>query len=625
MCFAGVLAAGAANGPAAPGVAAYKNLTLAQLMEIEVTSVSRRPEPLAEVASAVQMITGNDLMRAGARRIASALRLIPNLQAAQIDSRQWAITARGFNNTTTNKLLVQLDGRILYSPLFAGVFWDVQDTLLEDVDRIEVISGPGATQWGTNAVNGVINITTKNARDTQGGLLTGGAGTELQSFGAARYGGTITPRAYYRVYGKYTKRDSSITPSGADAGDAWHTTQGGFRADWELRSKDSLTFQGDAYQGRIGQLGTDDIDVNGANLLGRWRRKIGPKSDLALQAYLDYTHRAIPGSITEHLRIYDFDVQHRMPLGDGHDFMWGGTYRVMEDKLRNPPTFGFLPANVTREWSSGFVQDEIALADNRLRVTAGLKLEHNPYTGSELQPSIRAAWKWRERQFVWAAISRASRTPSRIDRETFAPVTPPFVLAGGPTFESEKLQAYELGFRAEVQPGLRLSVATFFHDYDDLRSLEPTAAGPLVIANGLEGKSYGAELSADYPVTNRLRLRAGYTEMRVTSEPKPGSRDQTSARSQALDPKHTVLIHSQFDLRENIAFDVVARYVGRIENQAVPAYFTVDVRLSWKPINELELALIGRNLLDRRHPEFGIPATRREIERRVNGSLTWRF
>ena len=622
-----VLAMGAPGKPGPSGIAAYKSLSLAQLMEIEVTSVSRRPESLAEVASAVQVITGEDMKRAGARRLPSALRLLSNVQVAQIDSRQWAITTRGFNNTTTNKLLVQLDGRILYTPLFAGVFWDVQDTVVDDIDRIEVISGPGATQWGSNAVNGVINITTKSARDTQGGLLTGGVGTELRGFGGARYGGTVAPGVYYRVWGKFRNRDSSALPNGAEAGDAWDTTQGGFRVDWERGSTDQVTLQGDVYEGEMGQLGTGDIDVSGANLLGRWTRRFGPKSELAVQSYLDYTHRAIPGSVTEHLYIYDLDVQHRLPIAGHHDLVWGGNYRLIDDHLRNPVTFAFLPANVKREWFSAFAQDEIELVDERLRLTAGVKLEHNPYTGWEFQPGVRAGWKWRERQFVWAAISRALRTPSRIDRELFAPPHPPFAVAGGPRFESEKLLAYELGYRAEVRPGFAVSLATFYHDYDDLRSLEPPAVpgGPSLIANGLVGKSYGAELNADFHVTRSWRLRAGYTELRVSSEPKPGSRDSTSVRSQSLDPHRTALIHSQFDLRENVGLDVMARYVGRITNQSVPAYLGVDVRVSWRPVEDLELAITGRNLLDESHPEFGTPATRREVERSVNGSFTWRF
>lgn len=618
-------AAGAAD-PAAE-VANYKKLSLAQLMEIEVTSVSRRPEALADTASAVQVVTGEDIRRAGATRLPGALRLLSNLQVAQIDARQWAITARGFNNTTTNKLLVQLDGRTLYTPLYAGVFWDVQDTLLEDVDRIEAISGPGATQWGSNAVNGVINITTKSAKDTQGGLVTGSAGTD-RAMGAVRYGGTLAPGLYYRVYGKYTDRNSTDTAAGQDAQDSWHMSQGGFRADWERDSANHVTFQGDAYQGEADQATLADIELRGANALARWTHTFNPKSSLTVQSYFDYTHRVLPGSITEHLGIFDLDVQHRLPVGLDHDFIWGASYRTMSDRVVNPANLAFYPANVKREWFSGFLQAERLFLEDRVRLTAGVKVEHNPYTGAEVQPSIRAAWKWRERQRFWAAISRAVRSPSRIDRELFAPAAPPFQIAGGPNFDSEKLLAYELGYRLEARSELAFSLATFFHDYDDLRSLEPLGAAGAgsILANGITGKSYGAELTADYRARDWWRLKLGYTEMRVSSAPKPGSRDATSIRSQVLDPHRTALLVSQFDLGSRTALDATARYVARIANQGVPSYVELDLRLSWRPIEALELALTGKNLLDAKHPEFG-PAlpTRREMERSFNGSFSWRF
>lgn len=628
LLAASALAMGAAAGGATSEVASYKKLSLAQLMDVEVTSVSRRPEMLVDTASAVQLVTGEEIHRAGATNLPQALRLLSNLQVAQIDSRQWAITARGFNNSTTNKLLVLLDGRALYTPLYAGVFWDAQDTFLDDIDRIEAISGPGATQWGSNAVNGVINITTKSAQDTQGGLLTGSAGTELRASGGARYGGTLAPGVFYRVYGKYAERDSTVTAAGQDARDAWHVSQGGFRIDWARTTADQLTLQGDAYQGRIAQATADDIQIDGTNLLGRWGRTFSPQSTLTVQTYFDYTHRIIPGSITEHLGIFDLDVQHRLPVGDVFDFMWGGTYRFMNDRVRNPVSLAFYPANVKREWFSGFAHGERTMLDNRLRVTAGVKLEHNPYTGLEFQPNVRAVLKWREHQRFWGAISRAMRTPSRIDRELFAPAAPPYTVAGGPSFESEKLLAYELGYRIEPSPAWALSLATFYHDYNDLRSLEPSATpgGPLLLANGLRGKSYGAEVNLDYRVTERWRLKFGYTALHVSSAQKPGSLDRTSIRSQALDPHGSALVRSQLDLPAHTAIDLTARYVSRIAFHNVPAYTELDLRLSWRPVEALELAVTGRNLLDAQHPEFGadLPA-RREIERSVNASFTWRF
>ncbi len=596
-------------------------------MDVEVTSVSRRTEMLTEAASAIQVATGDDIRRSGAMRLPEALRLVSNLQVAQIDSRQWAVASRGFNNTTTNKLLVQLDGRTLYTPLFAGVFWDVQDTLLVDLDRIEVISGPGATQWGSNAVNGVINITTQSARDTQGGFLKAVAGNEMRS-ASARYGASFGSGAFFRVYGKHTAAEDSITPAGLDGEDAWRMTQGGFRGDWERETADRFTLQGDVYRGRVRQPINADIEMKGGNLLGRWTRTFAPQDSLVVQSYYDYTQRLIPGSFAEDLEIYDLDLQRNFPVGPNHRLVFGGNYRFMRDYAKPGPSFSFLPGRVTREWYSAFVQDEIKLLRDRLRLTAGLKVEHNPYTGTEYQPSARAAWKLDARRLAWAAISRALRSPSRIDREFFSPATAPFgAIAGGPNFKSEELLAYEIGFRAEVRPGFSFSLSTFLHDYDDLRSLEPSkvAGGPSLIANGITGLSYGAELSVDYRTTERWRLRFGYTEQRVSSKAKPGSLDTTSVRSQVLDPKHYASLHSQFDLSARTALDVSVRQVGRIANQAVPAYVEADVRLSWRPADAVELAITGKNLFDRSHPEFRDAATRREIERSFNGSVTWRF
>jgi iron complex outermembrane recepter protein len=636
-CAAAVLAAAALMGslhaapPAASGTGSglspYKQLSLAELMDIEVTSVSRRPEMLSEVASALQVLTSEEIRRAGATGVPSALRLLPNLHVARIDSRQWAIAARGFNNTITNKLLVLLDGRTLYTPLFSGVFWDVQDTLMEDVDRIETVSGPGATQWGSNAVNGVINITTKHARDTQGGLLKGKAGTELRTAGAARYGGTIAPGLFYRVYGKYTEWDNSITTAGESARDAWDMTQGGFRVDWDRSTADHFTLQGDLYKGEFGQATDRDIRVDGTNVIGRWTRILETGAEAAVQYYYDYTHRTIPGSITQNLEIHDLDFQHRTTLATRHHLVWGASYRHIDDRIKNPFVLAFIPADVSREWVSGFLQDEMSVADDRLRLTAGVKVERNPYTGTEYQPSVRAAWKWRERQLLWAAFSRALRTPSRIDRELFLPAAPPHAIAGGPDFTSEKLLAYELGYRAEPGPGLAFSVATFFHDYDDLRSLEPadTPGGPAQLANGITGKSYGVEWSGTYRPAEKWRLRLGYTEQRVTSELKPGSRDTARVGSPILDPDRYAVLTSQYDFSTSVSFDVSTRYVGRIANHKVPSYAEMDVRLSWRARDDLELAVVGRNLLDRSHPEFGAPETRREVERNVHGSFTWRF
>jgi iron complex outermembrane receptor protein len=611
-----------------------KKLSVEQLMDIEVTSVSRRPEKLAEAASAIQVITQEDIRRSGATSLPEALRLASNLEVAQIDSRQWAISARGFNSTTSNKLLVLIDGRTVYTPLYAGVFWDVQDTLLEDVDRIEVISGPGATLWGANAVNGVINITTKSARDTQGALLLAGGGNQLQDFGGLRYGGRVGSDFSYRVYGKYQARDGAKLPDGGDIPGDWHTAQGGFRVDGDISPRDALTIQGDFYDGRSAQPTPGDIAVSGANALARWSRGFSEKSDLKLQVYLDYTHRFMPGSFGEDLTTLDLDFQHRFALGDGNGIVWGLGYRQSSDSIDKSATLAFLPADIARRWYSAFAQDEIALIAERLNLTLGTKIEHNEYTGVEFEPSVRLAWRVSPRNTVWSAVSRAVRTPSRIDRELFAPGNPPYTLiAGSPNFDSEKLVAYEVGYRTQLREKWSLALSTYYNDYQDLRSVEHIAAPapfPVSIGNGLTGESYGAELTLDYHVTDAWRLRAGYSELRIHLSHKPGSTDSNAGSNESHDSDHQLLLRSSLDLPGRWQFDATYRQVSAIANQNVPAYDELDIRLGWQPISSLEISLVGQNLLHDQHPEFGAltaspSSIRREIERSVYGKAVWRF
>ncbi len=618
----------AQDAPPLPSASDLKKLRVDELMNIEVTSVSKHPEKLFEAASAIQVVTAEEVRRSGATSLAEALRLTSNLEVAQIDSRQWAVTARGFNNVFADKMLVLIDGRTVYTPLYAGVYWDVQDVLLQDLDRIEVISGPGATQWGANAVNGVINITTKSARDTTGGLVSVADGDLLEETVAARYGGEIAPGVYYRIYGKYTGRGDSFRPYGQEANDDWDIGQGGFRVDWDASVDNHLTVQGDAYAGTFGRTAQDDITASGRNLLGRWTRTLGEKSEVRVQLYYDHTHRVIPQSFTQTLDTYDFDFQRRFPIGETHDVLWGFGYRVVDDDIVNTPVNAFLPAQVTRQVFSAFAQDEMALAGGRLHVTFGTKLEHNDYTGFELQPSIRAAWTPAKTQTVWAAISRAVRVPSRIDRDLFSPAVPPFRIAGGPGVDSENLRAYELGYRLQPAANVELSVAAFCNLYDDLRSLEPLnppALFPVELSSGLRGRSTGAEFTAQWQVTPSWQLRAGYTELRVHTEPQPGTVDRGTDRTVAHDPNHQALLRSSFDLGARWELDATFRYIGAISNQRVPGYGELDVRLGWRPTRAWELALSGRNLLHDQHSEFNIPGSRREIGRSVYGQATWHF
>src|SRR2546422_849394 len=608
---------------------ALKKLSIEQLMNLQVTSVSKRPERLSQTASAIQVITQEDIRRSGASSLAEALRLAPNLQVAQVDSRQWAISARGFNSTTANKLLVLLDGRTVYTPLFSGVFWDVQEVPLADIDRIEVISGPGATLWGSNAVNGVINVITKDAKDTQGLLVSGGGGSEQRGFGTVRYGGALGSAARARIWGRGFDRASTVLPSGQDAGDDWHLWQGGFRMDWDAATANRVTLQGDLYDGRVSQPSpATDIAVSGGNVMAKWSHTISEQSSLAAQLYYDRTHRDIPSLFGEDLDTYDVDLQHATRLGARHDAVWGLGYRVINDRVVNSASLAFLPPHVARQWFTGFVQDEIALVPNRLHVALGTKIEHNDYTGFEIQPSGRVNWRLSPSRTLWAAVSRALRTPSRIDRELFARVSPTSFLAGGPGFHSEEELAYAPGYRPP-QGSLAISVATFYSRYHGLRSVEqlhPPAADTLVIGNGQDGESFGAELTAEYWLTNRWRVRAGYTELRVHVWPNPGSTDRSGGASESHTPDRQFFLNSSVDLPADLSFDAGLRAIADISNQQVPGYAELNARLSWQPMPTLDLSLVGQSLLHRLHVEFGAPGpARREIERGVYGAIAWRF
>jgi len=610
-------------------VGALKKLAFEELFNLEITTVSRRPERLVDAASAIQVITPEEIRRSGATSLPEALRLASNLQVAQISSSQWAISARGFNASTANKLLVLIDGRTVYTPLFSGVFWDVQNVMLEDIERIEVISGPGATLWGSNAVNGVINVITKSARDTHGGLLSAGGGSFLRGFGNARYGGQIGKDIHFRVYGMGFDRDNTVFRNGSDADTAWHLGQGGFRADWLPASGAEVRVNGNFYGGDIGQTGPGNVSVDGQNLIGRWTQPLAGESEVSAQIYWDRTRRRIPGAISEVLNTYDIELQHRFSLGERNRLIWGAGYRFMHDEVKNTPALAFLPGRRDLHLVNGFVQDEVTLLKDQLILTMGSKFEHNSFSGFEVQPSARLAWLPAANHTLWAAISRAVRTPSRIDTEFFAPGAPPFLLrGGGDRFDSETVIAYELGYRTELAERLGLSLAGFFNDYDDIRSVEPIAGAPgqFIILNGLRAKTYGVELSLTWQAMNWWRLRGGYTYFR--KHVKLGdSQDINRGRGEGNDPHHQFLIQSMINLPANFEFDSVLRYVDNLNQRGplVPSYVSLDLRIGWRPTPNWEFAIVGQNLLEKRHSEFGAPATRQEIPRSVYGKVTWKF
>jgi iron complex outermembrane receptor protein len=587
------------------------DLSLEQLSNIVVHSVSRRDEPLARAPASVYVISGDDIRRSGATSLPEALRLAPNLIVARADANQYAISARGFNQVLANKMLVLIDGRTIYTPLFSGTFWEVQDVMLEDVERIEVISGPGATLWGANAVNGVINVITRPASATQGALASVTAGT-TQRDAAARYGGKFRD-GHYRLYAKTVRRDHTSTADGSPIRDQADQTQVGFRSDWG-KAADSFTLQGDAYGAEIDQAPAAR-EMAGANLLGRWSRALGADASLRVQAYYDNTYRHHPGTFKEHLDTFDFELQHAVGRFGRHRLLWGVGLRHYRDRVDNFAALAFLPAERELNRNHLFVQDEIALS-RALDFTLGAKIESNSYTGEEFLPSARLAWRPDERQLVWTAASRAVRAPSRIDREFFIPASAPFTIAGGPDFQSEVSNVFELGYRAQATPDLSFSITGFYHDHHKLRTLRPQPGGA-VIANDLEGHTSGFETWAAWRAADWWRLSAGFNYLDQDLRLREGATDLQAPSGTGNDPNHWWKLRSAFDLSSTLELDVMLRHYDALPNPQVPDYTAFDLRLGWRASKALELSLIGQNLGDRRHPEWGVAPGRPEFERAI--------
>lgn len=607
------------------------DLSLEEISRIEVTSVSKRAERLTDAPASIFVITQDDIRSSGARSLPEALRLAPNLQVARASASSYAISARGFNNSAGNKLLVLIDGRSVYTPLFSGVFWDAQDVVIEDIERIEVISGPGGTLWGTNAVNGVINVITRAARDTQGVLVAAGAGNrEIE--GALRQGGTIGAHGHYRVYGKYFDRDNT-TVNDVPRDDAWHKGQAGFRADWDT-GREQFTVQGSAYDGSEGQpapgtvvtgavfpLGT--IAISGANLTTRWTRHLEDDARIFLQAYYDRTERTNPPTFEETLDIVDVQFQHSLAQTGRHAVDWGAQYRYGMDRVTNSPYVAFLPAKEDQAWASLFGQDAMSLRDD-LRLTFGARIERNDYTGYEFLPSVRLAWVPAVDHLLWTAASRAVRSPSRLDHDTFVPGVPPYLLAGGPDVRSEIATVYEVGYRGQPVPKVSYSVTVFRADYDHLRSQEiDFGAGQLFFANEMEGETHGVETWATYQATRKWRLSGGLTVLDMDLRRKAGSTDPVGPSALGNDPSHQWLLRSAYDVTSRHEIDLKIRRVDELPNPQVSAYTAVDARLGWRVDNDTELSLSVENLFDRAHPEFAHLTTLGEYGRNVFMKVVW--
>ena len=643
-------------------------LGIEDLMQLKVVSAAKVEQTLQDSAAAVFVITADDIRRSGATTLPEALQLAPGVEAARIDASRWSVTIRGFNGRFANKLLVLVDGRSIYTPLFSGVHWDVQGPPLDEIERIEVIRGPGGSLWGANAVHGVINIITKQPKDTQGGLFNVTVGDEERAIVGVRHGGSLGGgRAHYRVSGQFAERDGLTTADGRDAGDDWRLGKGGFRVDWTPSSADAVTVQGELYRADLDQNFVTasltppyavhrlaPVKAAGGSLQARWEHAASPTSRLALQAYYQYEDRDDPLYVAD-LDTFDLDFQHSFAWGDRHDLVWGLGYRRNQDRFTDTAVSAVRPRRLTWDLFSAFAQDQIELIPDRLRLIGGVKLEHNDFSGLEWQPSLRALWTPHPDHRLWAAVSRAVRTPSRgeqdatrIDLLTVPPS--PFTgnlpalisISGARRLDPETLVAYELGYRVRLTERLSADAVLFQHDYDRLlvgRPEEPvlvTAPGPphlqipIILANAGSGVKSGFELAADWRPTERWRLRLAYSYL-----------DSDLNRDDNGDPTYTngnrqqISLFSSWNPRDDWDVDLWWRYVDVNEvnvvtgvglNQVKP-YANLSVRLGWRPRKELEFALVGANLIDSHHLEFvqeafAFPV---EVERSFFGQVKWSF
>lgn len=642
-------------------------MSMEDLMNMQVTSVSKRSQKLADAAAAVFVITQDDIRRSGATSIPEALRMVPGIQVARIDENKWAIASRGFNGRFDNKLLVLIDGRSVYTPLFSGVYWNVQDVMLEDVDRIEVIRGPGATLWGANAVDGVINIITKSAQSTQSAVVTAGGGTEERGATNVRYGGKLNKDTYYRAYGKYFNIGPSDYP-GTDitANDNWDAWRGGFRTDWSPSGPNSLTLQGDVHRSKFGETLTvpslsapfsntypNQGSFSGGNILGRWNHSFAT-STMSLQMYYDHTKLIDDSLFSDRQNIFDIDFQHSFHPGSNHEIVWGLGYRAINDNNDSSFTVAIKPNQLTLNQFSAFAQDEISLADRRLRLTLGSKLEHNQFTGFEVEPNARLLWNLTKTQSVWTAVSRAVRTPAiteeglQLNSQVIPPGGPgnptplPAVVAimGNHGFKSEDLLAYELGYRMQVSSNFSADVATFYNQYSHLRTAEPGQPSvegnpiptdllvPFFAANNMGGGTYGGEVFGDWRVLPKWRLLGSYSYLQMSLRKNANSLDPLPDNPAGSSPHNEVYLRSSVDLGRHFEHDFIVRHVSSLPGLNIPSYNSLDMHLSWKATAGMEFSVGSQNLLNNRHVEFlpdFISTAPTEVKRSVYGQITWRM
>lgn len=644
-------------------------LSLEQLMEVEVKIASKKAEPISSIPAAVSIITSEDIRRSAARTLPEILRQAAGVQVARQNGNYWAVSIRGFQAVFANKLLVLQDGRSLYSPLFSGTFWDVQDTVLADIDRIEIVRGPGGTVWGANAVNGVINIITKSAKDTLGTQVSVGYGSELQGIYSARYGAKLSDDLFIRLYGKYANHDNTRLASGAGANDGFYSARGGFRMDWSLSEVAEMTLSGEVYGGKVNntyttydptiafpaaQIGSEAAQsgVGGGHALGRFTRDYGDGT-LTLQAYYDRSVRQT--AISDESRdTGDVELKYQFDVGNRHSIVAGAGYRISSDIQGSTATLSFPEDERVTHLANAFVQDDISLIEDKLKLAIGTKLEHNQFTGVEVQPSARLHLQIAANQAAWVSVARAVRTPSRIEDDvvivSFNPtIGLPTVFDGRRSVRAEKLLAYEAGYRIRASSRFTLDVAAFYNQYDDIRSIEfggvgahpGITAAPFVgaifhDANNIEGEAYGVEISPSFQLQDWWRLTTSYSYLNMDLRGKPNSNDTITPREEDQSPDHTISIGSRMDLDHNVDLDVFARYVDQLDvaranngqGAAVPAYWTLDARIGWRPKPGMEFSIAGQSLFDDRRTEFEptlISVQSTEIEHSVLAMFTYQF
>lgn len=612
-CLA-VQSLGLTAAAASTSVVSLKRLSLEQLMDLAVTSPTRSTEPLYRSASAVYVLRSDDIRRSGVNSIADALRLVPGMHVAQQNGRTWAISARGFNQTTANKLEVVFDGRSVYTPFFSGTFWDVQEYLLPDIEQIEIVRGPGGTLWGSNAVNGVINIMSKSSRDTYGTVLLARAGTVDNGLAGIRHGWQATPQTSARVYARYFQRDWLLIPTGTPAQSDREFWQTGFRTDTQLGPDTLLTTQGNAYSDRFGFRHRIGTDVEGSNLLARLHHNGGAGENSEFQAYFDHTDRDIPFIFVEQRDTVEVSFKRTQPIGDRNGLLWGLQARGSTDTSRNIGLQALRPAGRTLWLLGGYVQNRFDLIADTLTAAVGTKIEHHTYTDWEFQPSGRVAWHPTPRSTVWAAVSRAVRTPVRTDRDLVAPPTGVPILQGTPLFESEKLLSYQVGTRFELGSFSTFDVSLFENRYHDLRSTEQLAppAVTRTFKNGNQARTRGAELSTRVTLSPDARFELGYAWFAKRVRPMAGARPLEALGAEGNDPRHVGFARLSITPTAPVEIDFYLRGVSGLPAPKVPGYLTGDVRVAWKIRKNLEWSIGARDLGDHRHPEFGAPTTRRE-------------